>query len=233
MSHPYFSPHNRRGMMGKGIKLALLVFSVLIALGAKKEKGKEPTKEEVFESVQKTYRAIQALHCKYREIFEWGLTGETVIRDGELSVTSDDKIRVDSEELTIISDGKTLYRWNKVKNQVSVESATDQDDEGFLPRQVLLEFTRKFSPRSLTIASQDGSNSFRLELIPREESKTMIAQAVLWVTPSDFLVRRLEIVDLNRNRSIFLLQDLKVNPQLPSHLFEFTAPPGAEVFDLR
>lgn len=196
-------------------------------------KAKEPKEDEVYNQVRKFYRSIQILQCRYREIFVWALTGETVVREGELVVTNDNRMRIESPEMLILSDGKTLYRWNKLRNQVLIEAVKEDDSGEMLPRRVLLEFGENLRPHSLRIISIDGEKGYQLELLPRDSRESSLASASLWITTKDLVVRKLEITDFNQNRTTYILSEIKLNSPMSPQWFNFTMPEGAEIFDLR
>ena len=204
----------------------------MLLLGVNGE-AKGPKEEEVYNQVRKFYRSIQILQCRYREIFVWALTGETVVREGELVVTNDNRMRVETPEMLILSDGKSLYRWNRLRNQVLIEAVKEDDEGEILPRRILLEFGENLRPNSLRTISVDGESGYQLELLPRDSRESSLASALLWITAKDLIVRKLEIKDFNQNRTTYLLSDIKVNPSVSPQWFNFTMPEGAEIFDLR
>ena len=52
----------------------------------------------------------------------------------------------------------------------------------------------------------------------------------LWVDAEDALVRRFEIVEENESERRLQMSNLRPNAEIPDSIFEFTPPPGAQVF---
>ena len=73
-----------------------------------------------------------------------------------------------------------------------------------------------------------GVRTRELRLIPRGPSD--YREVRVWVADDDRLVRRFRIVEQNETIRTVTLADLEPNVSLPSSLFDFVLPEGAEVF---
>jgi len=69
----------------------------------------------------------------------------------------------------------------------------------------------------------------RVHLTPRGESPYRSVR--VWISEDDGLVRKFEIVESNETVRTVTLTDLKPNEPVPDDVFEFTPPPGTDVFD--
>ncbi|MBM3326331.1 MAG: outer membrane lipoprotein carrier protein LolA [Calditrichaeota bacterium] len=190
------------------------------------------TPESALKDLRKKYKSVQTLRCNFREVFEWALTGETVVREGLLTVTADNRMRVETPEQSIISDGQVIHRYNRERKQVMIETVA-KGGKSLLLRKFMLEFADMFDATAITPLAVEGQKGFRLDLISRDKDETLVNDAALWVTEADLVVRRLKITDLNHNTTTYLLSDIKFNTPVDAGETSFSLPDGVEVFDLR
>ncbi|MBM3329584.1 MAG: outer membrane lipoprotein carrier protein LolA [Calditrichaeota bacterium] len=191
-----------------------------------------PNPNTALKELRKKYKDVKALECHFREIFEWAMTGETIVREGTLAVTSDDRMRIETPEQLIVSDGKTIQRLNLARSQMMLE-ATGKTSESSLPRKFLLEFTSNFEAGELTPLSVESQKGYRLDLIPKDKQESLLNGASLWVTEADLVVRRIRLLDLNNNSTTYILTDIRFDKIPPERFNLIDTPEGTEVFDLR
>jgi outer membrane lipoprotein-sorting protein len=55
----------------------------------------------------------------------------------------------------------------------------------------------------------------------------------IWVNPSDWLMAKVETLDVSDNVTTYVTKETKVNSGLSDTLFRFETPPGVETVDLR
>lgn len=183
-------------------------------------------------SLHKQYKKVKTLEADFREVFEWAMTGETIQRQGRLLVTEDDRFRIDTPEQLLISDGKSIFRYNRIRNTVIIESLPESD-QNMLPRRLMLEFADEFKATTLSELPIEGEPGFRLDLIPDNPDQVLLDNAILWVTEKDLIVRRLKFVDLNDNATTYFFTNIQLDQPADTTLTTFTPPEGVELFDLR
>jgi outer membrane lipoprotein carrier protein len=69
-----------------------------------------------------------------------------------------------------------------------------------------------------------------IELIPVEPDPTL-ASLVLWLDPATSMVRKSRLTDAFGNRTELTFEDIRVDQGLADALFEFTPPPGVDIFE--
>ena len=55
----------------------------------------------------------------------------------------------------------------------------------------------------------------------------------VWVEEGSWVVRKVEMLDVNDTEKSYTVQEIKINTGLNNGTFTFTAPAGTEVVDLR
>ena len=182
--------------------------------------------------LRKRYHKISSLRADFREVFEWEMTGETSIREGTLLVTNDNRFRIETPEQLMVSNGREIYRYNRIKSQVIIEPVSEDGDQ-LLPSKLLLDFTEGFKAESITPLSVAGSEGYRLDLLPDDPDEILLSAAILWFTSEDMVVQRLKLVDQNGNSTSYYLSNIQLDKPVDAAETSFVSPDGVEIFDLR
>lgn len=181
--------------------------------------------------IRKSYHDVKTLHCVFVEEFKWQLTGETIVRRGSIIVAENDRFRLETPEQLIVSDGTSVFRFNRQRNQVMVESVGNA--EALLPRRLLLDFAGEFEAVEMAPLAVSGGAGFRLDMKPKDPEKSLLSAASMWVTAADLTVHRMRIEDLNGNSTTYVLEEIVFDKAVEPSATTFTPPEGAELFDLR
>lgn len=182
--------------------------------------------------LRKKYHKVSSLRADFREVFEWEMTGETSIREGSLLVTDDNRFRIDTPEQLMVSDGGDIYRYNRIKSQVIIESVSEDGDQ-LLPRKLLLEFADGFSAETITPLSVANRQGYRLDLLPEKPDEMLLSAATLWFTSEDMIVQRLKLVDQNGNSTSYYLSNIQLDKPVDPTETSINIPDDVEIFDLR
>jgi len=210
-------------------RLLLILLAISYPLLALAEIPKSPP--SALKEIRKRYKEIKTLECSFIESFQWQLTGETVERHGTISIGTENRFRIQTDEQTIVSDGTVVYRYNKPRNQVMIEKV--ESAEALLPNKILLQFADQFEASSIAPLKVEGKEGYRLDLTPEDPDKALLREATLWVTTADMTVHRIKMVDLNGNSTTYTLSSLRFDQPIAPELLKYTPPTGAEIFDLR
>jgi len=181
--------------------------------------------------IRKRYHDIETFQASFKETFQWKLTGETTEREGMIYIAGENRFRIETPEQQMVSDGIALYRFNRPRSQVMVESVGKTDAP--LPRRILLDFAEEFDAVSLSPLAVDGGEGYRLDLKPKDPEKALLGSASLWVSSNNLLVKRILLIDLNGNTTTYNLHNITFNQPVDSAALRFEPPQGAELFDLR
>jgi outer membrane lipoprotein-sorting protein len=73
---------------------------------------------------------------------------------------------------------------------------------------------------------------FALKLVPKDD-QSFIKSMKVWVEEESWVVRKVEMLDVNDTEKVYDVQEIKINTGLRDVTFTFTAPAGTEVVDLR
>jgi len=205
---------------------------ILLSLVATSLSAQTLTPQQGIKELQGRYKSVSSLQADFQEVFEWTATRETVIRSGSLIVMDDDRFVIDTPEQQMVCDGSAVYRLNRVRNQLIIEPA-NQGNEAMLPKRLLMRFGDDFNPTAIAAETVAGKKGFRLELTPKDASKSLMSSSKIWATEGDWTIYRIAITDLNGNITSYLLSNIQLNQSVKATAFQFTPPSGVETFDMR
>jgi outer membrane lipoprotein carrier protein len=126
-----------------------------------------------------------------------------------------------------LSDGKTLWLYTASENRAEKMKVQESEDMR-APLAFLLgklNFDKEF--RNIQ-ARPDGAGT---RVIAEPKTDNLPYSAVEFVVTPDYRIRQVRVTGFDRSILDFTFDQEKVDPQLDSKLFQFKAPPGAEVVE--
>jgi len=163
--------------------------------------------------------------------FQWTLAGEIDITEGSMLLAKENRFHYETPQQVSVCDGETLWRFNKTSQQVIVENQKEAET-GVMPREILFEYPKQFEVIEVKDAVVKDRQSYLLEMQPRDNTLG-ITSLKLWLDAEDSLTRRMEWIDIDGNRTTYVLESLLLNQEIPNDRFVFIIPENATVYDLR
>ena len=147
---------------------------------------------------------------------------------GTLKAKKGNKFIVGTPSNTIICNGKNVWNYNEAEKKVVISSYDDNSKSASVEN-FFFSFFKNYKPESL----QNEKNTYILTLKPAPgNSDAQYKQVRLWAASGNLSIQKLEFDDGQRKQT-WLLKQVKLNPDLPNKLFEFTPGKGVEVIDTR
>ncbi len=187
--------------------------------------------EDIVNKIRQTYEKLESLKGDFEQEFIWSLAGETQVLSGTLYLKKGDRYRVETPNQMIITDGKTVWTYSLDKNQVFVDNLEKSKDNP-LPRDLIIKYTHDFKPKLLRSEKLGAVDCYVLALTPRDEN-SFIRSVTAWIDKSTWLAARIEQVDINDNKTAYVLKNAQRNVPLADGLFTLKIPAEAEVVDMR
>ncbi len=146
-------------------------------------------------------------------------------------LVSGSKYRVEAGPQQFVTDGKTTWLYNKTQNQVIVNTFVE-DETTFSPTGFLTRYGSRYRVTRVVPTTVGGARHYTLTLVPRGDDE-FFEEVTVTMRDRDTVITRLEVRDLNDTRMRYDLRNVQFNPVVAAAAFNFTAPRGAEVVDLR
>jgi outer membrane lipoprotein-sorting protein len=210
---------NRTGVLG------LLLAGGLLAVAADAQVA-----EEILEKARKKYDVLTDVEVRFTQAVKFPVSRVEQRVSGVLQMRKTNHYRIETGEMTVVTDGATVWSYSRATNQLLIDRFV-ADDRTFSPERILTAAPEDFSAVLVGKEKVGGQETYVLKLIPSGEG--FITMLKLWIAESDYLTRKVEMVDANGKETTYLVSDLRVNPGIPESRFTLPVPEGAEVVDLR
>lgn len=212
-------------------RTAILAAAGLLLAGAAASArgGDEPS--EILDRLRKKYDGVKDAAVTFTQQVTFGATQSEASFGGTLLLRKGGKYRVETDQETIVTDGASIWSYNKSTHQLFIDRYRD-DPLAVSPDKVLVDVAGRYTA-SLVGTEGEGKEALTvLKLIPRER-KARIRWMKVWVDTDAWLLRRVQVFDLGENLTTYSVRDARLNAGVPDSAFTFPTPAGADVIDLR
>ncbi len=186
---------------------------------------------EIIKKTQRKYETTKTMSARFTQHFHWKLAGEQQQQDGNIWLKGDDKFKIETPDQIIVSDGKTLWTYSRVNNQVIIDRL-EKSSQNLLPHDILLKYVNDYRPVQVTEEKINGVDCYIVRLVPKNEH-TFIRAMRVWIDKKEYITHKIEHVDVNENTTTYELYQIALDQSIPDKLFTFTKMNGVEVVDLR
>jgi outer membrane lipoprotein carrier protein len=186
--------------------------------------------KDVIESVQSRYDGIDDATITFSQSVRFKLSRAEQQTSGIMYFAKPNKYRIETDTRTVVTDGKTSWSYNQQNKQVVI-SRYKEATHSLSPEQILLQYPKDYFSTLLKEEKLGTEPCHVLKLTPRSESGVASSMKI-WVTKK-WLIRKVEITDLNGAVTTYLIKDLVIDKGIYASKFEFPIPAGAEVIDMR
>ena len=176
---------------------------------------------KLLKRLQTKFDSIEDMSVDFKQLHN----GKNIF-SGLLLYKNENKIRIDTKKLLIISDGKTSWNFNKRENKVII-SNYDENSSGLLSINELLYVF----PKDCDISSTIADDQRVLILIPNSYTANF-DKVQIWLTDDD-LIGKVRIADASMGTTEVSFSNYRLNQDLSLSNFSFTPPKGSKIIDLR
>jgi outer membrane lipoprotein carrier protein len=205
----------------------LLLLSSTLAFGQQREY----TVKEITDKLQKKYDSLQDAAAHFSQHVKFGFSKIEQNFSGTLRMKRPNKYRIETEYQTLVTDGTTVWSYSPVNKQVLIDHFKETPDS-FAPEQLLLNLPANYYATLVQQEKKGEATWIALKLVPKDD-QSFIKSMKVWVEEGSWVVRKVEMLDVNDTEKSYTVQEIKINAGLSNGTFTFTAPAGTEVVDLR
>jgi len=210
------------------LRIVPVIFAVVLAAG---RLSAADSAEDVLGRVRKAYDRIEDAEVRFTQKVKFALARIEQEVSGTLFFKKENKYRVEFEGQTVVTDGETVWSYSVTNNQVLIDRFK-LDERSISPERILTAAPEDFVPTIVGREKIGRADVTVLKMVPHNPAMA-IKSMKLWVNESDWLTRRVEIVDLHGKETAYIVNSIKTNAGVPDTRFSFQPPDGVEVVDLR
>jgi outer membrane lipoprotein carrier protein len=217
-------------MKNSRLKFFIVLFSVLF-IGYNSNIYADYTAKEIIEKVQSKYKTVSDITAKFSQTVKYRLSQIEQTFNGTLYVKKEKKYRIETEQQILLTDGITSWAFNHQNNQLVIDNYKD-DKNTVSPDKFLLEYPEDYYSALVGKEKVAKNQTYILKLTPKNEN-SFIKSMKVWVDDDEWFIRKIEWTDINDNTSSYTVKKIEINTKLGDEKFQFTAPKGVQVVDLR
>ena len=187
--------------------------------------------EEIISKLQKKYNSIKDVTIDFTQNVRFGVTKSEQTFSGKLLMKKENKYRIELEQQTIVTDGKSVWTYSKLNGQVFIDTYRN-DPKSFSPDKVLTNLPANYTAATLGKEVIGGIEAVIVKLVPKS-GKSNIQWMKVWVDDDEWLMKKVQVQDNSDNLTTYSIESFKSNTSLSDALFQFQPPQDVEVIDLR
>ncbi len=187
---------------------------------------------KILKGMQKKYRSAQKISINFKEVNKFNLTGTQSEVSGTLLMEGKKRFRLETEDQVLVNDGKTLWRYNKIDNQVLIDYAKSEQQDVLL-NDLLYNLKDHYYGELIQEYKDKKPKRFLIKLVPKPSEQSFIKTIKFWVEDKSWEIERVIYTDYNDNETEFLIEKIDFNPHISDKTFTFVPPDGTQVVDLR
>ena len=139
------------------------------------------------------------------------------------------KYRLVLPDQELISDGTTVWHWNKQAKEVTVNALSDDDIDLMNPGRLLANYNRSFKAKYIRT---DDDGTAVIDLQPR--SARSYHKIRLMIDEESGLLKRMEVHKFDSSREVYVITDFKRTANAASQFtFDAAKHPDVEIIDMR
>jgi chaperone LolA len=189
------------------------------------------TAQDILEKVRKKYDSISDAELKFSQKTKFELSRIQQNVKGTLFLKKTNKYRVETDDQTIVTNGETVWSYTMSNKQVLIDHFK-MDENAMSPERVLAGAPKDFTSTLLGTEKLGKAEVVVLRLVPTND-QSLVKTMKLWVDNSTWLIKKVEIADVNGKQTEYMVTEVKTNMGLQDSCFIYQVPEGTEVVDLR
>jgi len=210
---------------------AAVVFVSVALCGLPGTRAADDPAKEALEKIRDRYESIDDGEIRFTQKVKYSMARIEQEITGTLLFKKEHKYRVEYEGQTIVTDGETVWSYSRSTNQVLIDRFKI-NERTLTPERILGEAPEEYAPTLIGHEKMGKLDLVVLKLMP-PEGKSAVKSMKIWAQEGDWLVRRVELLDVHGKQTTYQVHSFKTNPGVPDSRFTFQPPEGVEVVDLR
>jgi len=187
---------------------------------------------KIIKKVQNKYKKIDLLHADFKQVNRFQLTNIQTEVFGSIWISKDNKFRFETEDQTIVSNGEIFWRYNKLEGQVLIDHAQKTQQDVFL-NNFLFNISDYYTGQLVSESKLNSKKIYEIRLTPKTADDSFFRFIKVWIYDDSWDLEKVIYTDFNENEVEYQIEKIDLNPSVTKSIFEFNAPEGAEVVDLR
>ena len=213
------------------MKIQVAAVMIVFFLMGSRAQEKDWTVKQVTDQLQHRYEMIDDASVQFEQHVKFGYSNIEQNISGILKMKKPKHYRVESDQQTIVTDGKTVWAYSKANNQVIIDTYKENSNS-ISPEQFMLNLPANYYASLLGYEKQPGGNLILLKLVPKDD-RSFVKSVKVSIEENSWMLRKIVILDVNETETTYAVKNIKLNTNIKEKTFTFETPEGSEIVDLR
>lgn len=218
--------NGNRNVSSTGIMLAVLLFSAGLPLLY----ATSITAKEIIEKVQAKYEKMDDVMLGFTQSVKFKVSKTEQQTSGTLYFKKKRKYRIETDQHTIVTDGKTSWSYSLQNKQVIVDTYKE-DKHSLSPEHLLVSYPQDYYSSLIGEEKVGSEATYLLKLTPREDN-SFATKMKIWINKG-WIIKKIETTDISGVITTYTIKDIQINKGIADGKFEFKPPQGVDIIDLR
>jgi chaperone LolA len=188
--------------------------------------------EEIIKKVKNEYDDLKTFYADFTQTSYWKLADNVHEQKGKIWLKGKDKFKIETDDQTVVSDGKTIWTYSKFNNQVIIDKVEKSGEEIRLPKDIFFKYSEDYNPIYIKDEKIDNQDCSVLELKAKTED-IFIKYMKIWINRKISIPVKIEQTDINNNSNNYLISNIEINKAIDDNFFVYKVPESVEIIDMR
>ncbi len=217
--------------MKRIVRVLILITAALCYLLAASLFAGDDRADKIIAKVKKKYDKIKTFSAEFNQTFHWKLADNVQELKGKIWLKGQEKFKIETEDQTIVSNGKTIWTFSRFNKQVIIDNIDKSGDQFRLPKDIFFKYSEQYHTAYVKSEKIQDQDCDVIELQAKTED-VFIKYMKIWIS-NNMLPLKIEQVDLNQNTNTYSLEHIQLNKPIDDSFFVYQVPESIEVIDMR
>jgi len=214
------------------IKALTILVMIAVSIQSLSLFASDKKADEIIKKVKDSYDDLKTFQADFNQESYWKLADNVHEQKGKIWLKGKDKFKIETEDQTVVSDGKTIWTHSQFNNQVIIDNVEKSGEDVRLPKDIFFKYSEDYTPIFVKDEKIDNQDCRVIELRAKMED-IFIKYMKIWINLKLSVPVKIEQVDINGNSTTFLLSNIQVNNTINDDLFVYKVPDSVEIIDMR
>ncbi len=192
--------------------------------------AQQTSPSEILEKVRTNYSQLNDVSAQFTQTVKMKFRQTAQKKSGTIQLKKRNKFRIETEQQTIVTDGKTVWMYSPANKQVLVDTFKT-NHQPFSTEQFLLGLPKDFFAES--IRHEEHYIVINLKPTKTNQPSFSVRSLKIWVNPETWTVEKIEYDDKNNTVTFIELSDIRFNKGIDDKNFQFEISKEMKVVDLK
>lgn len=190
--------------------------------------------KSILDKLSSKAKGYETIEASYESTLEDKQAGVNLSQSGSIKIKGE-KYHLDLPDYKVISDGETVWTYEKESNTVYIDYLEDVAEDGFNPNDMFRIWETGFKHELKELITEDNQEVYWINLYPKDPGEKPFHTIQMYVDKGKMEVKRIKVMNRDGSTVSYKVKDFTVNKSMNSGVFGFekSAYPGVDIIDNR